>query len=272
MNQRNALSLPAWSFKSLRIRQIVLSFVLCLSSGQFVAADIYSLATDFSNLSNPNGVWSFTRGTTLLTHFAQPADGNALNPAAGNGFWGVGPSFNSDVPFMFQTTLVGSAVPPYTDEDFLLGDVFVHASNVGDEVFINWTAPNAGSLTYTGSVWYGHSFTNRSNDFLLQLNGGAPLNSGTVTVGQGRSNAVMFNSSGSINVNAGDVLSISLFRSSGQSFGALSGVDFVVDFTAVPEPGGLVPASAIGLFCLLRRNRRSVLKNSDESIGESLAS
>jgi hypothetical protein len=218
-------------------------------------AQIFDLTADFSSSANPNGVWSFTRGLSLLAAFPQPGDGNALNPAAANGFWGVGPSFNSDVPFLFKTTVPGSASPPYTNEDFQAGDVFIHSANAGSEIFVNWTAPDAGSLTYTGSIWYGHSFVNRSNDFAVQLNGGTPLNSGTVTVGQGRSNALLFSGSGILSVNAGDVLSVGVFRSAGEPFGALSGVTFTVDFTPVPEPGsiGLVTVGMLALAWRLRR-------------------
>jgi hypothetical protein len=219
------------------LTSIIFAWVGISCFSQAANADVFDLKSDFSNAVNPNGVWSFTQGFSVLTHYPQPGDGNALNTAAANGFWGVGPSFNSNVPFVLQVTQDGSAVPGLTDDDFLLDDVIVHSSNAGLELFINWTAPSDGSVdNYSGSIWYAHSNVTRINDFAVQLNGGAALNSGTVTNGQGKSNAVGFNDAGALSVSAGDVLSISLFRDTGQPFGSLAGVDFTVNFTsAVPE-------------------------------------
>jgi hypothetical protein len=217
-------------------------------------ADIFDLAGDFSDSSNPNGVWGFRQGSVLLTHFPQPVDGNALNSAAGNGFWGVTANF-SGVPFILRTTQSGSATPPYNNGDFLAGDVIGHSSNSGAEFRITWTAPSAGNVSYSGAVWYAHSIVTRSNDYMIDLNGGAALNSGTVTNGQDRSNASVF-SSGLIAVQSGDVLSLTLARSAGQSFGSISGVDWTLDFSAIPEPGSALLLALAGTVMALRRRQR----------------
>src|ERR1700722_8738797 len=85
----------------------------------------YDLASDFSTTLNPNGVWSYVQGSTPLPLQPQPSDGNALNPAAGNGYFGVVDNF-STAPFILEVSQDGSATTPYTDNDFLAGDILVH--------------------------------------------------------------------------------------------------------------------------------------------------
>lgn len=198
----------------------------------------YDLAADWSDAANPNGAWSYTQGATPLTHFAQPSDGNSLNPAASNGFWGVGPTFTS-APFMIKTTRSGSATAPYNDGDFLAGDVIVHATNpgAGAPAFIHWTAPGAGEISFAGSVWYAHSPVARSAEVTALLDG-TTLGSVTVTNGVTRTSALSLSGS-SLAVAAGDVLAFRFDPSAGQTFGSLAGIALTVDFEAamaVPEP------------------------------------
>lgn len=224
-------------------------------------ATVYDLAADFSNISNPNGVWSFTYGGTL-PHYPQPGVFNALNAAAANGYWGSGADFYT-APFILQATANGSAVG-YTDGDFLAGDVLVHGPNDGSAVFINWTAPADGMIDLTSSLWYAHSVVARSQDIFVTL-GGNPLGNVTVTNGIGRSGANTVNALG-LTVSAGDVLSFAFSKSGGQQNGSLSGVEAVIDFTAkvqtapVPEPASW--AMMIGGFALaggaLRRRKLAV--------------
>lgn len=198
----------------------------------------YDLAADWSDVSNPNGAWSYTQGATPLAHFAQPGDGNSLNPAAGSGFWGVGPTFTS-APFLIRTTQNGSATAPYNDGDFQAGDVIVHATNpgAGAPVFINWTAPGAGEITFAGSIWYAHSPVSRSAAVTALLDG-ASLGSVTVSNGVTRASALSLSGS-SLAVAAGDVLAFRFDPSAGQTFGSLAGIALTIDFeaaAAVPEP------------------------------------
>ncbi len=200
-------------------------------------AQVFNLSDDYSDAVNPNGVWGYNQGATSLPHFPQPMDGNALNPAAANGFWGASPSF-SFTPIVIKVTQDGSATAPYNNGDFLLGDVIAHATNpgAGGDLIITWTPPGPGSVSFEGSVWYAHSIVTRSNDFSIDLNSGAPLISGTVTNGQDRANAVTFSSGGSLNVAACDVLSFRLRPSVGQAAGSLSGIDWTLDFKAGVDP------------------------------------
>jgi hypothetical protein len=225
--------------------------LICLAFGALTsqAATVYDLATDFSTTSNPNGVWSFVQGSTPLPSQSQPTDGNALNPAAANGYFGVAGNF-STAPFVFEASQDGGSTSPYTDNDFLAGDILAHSTNpgAGANLFIEWTAPSDGTISYSGEVWYAHSPVTRSNDYALTLDGGSDLASGTVTNGDGLNAPSTFDSSGSLTVDAGDVLALELSPTAGQTFGSLAGVDLTVDFTAsTPEPGTILLLAG-GLF------------------------
>ncbi len=200
----------------------------------------YDLATDFSDTSNPDGVWSYLQGTTPLPFNVQPTDSNSLDPAAANGYFGVAANF-SVAPFVLQTSADGSAALPFTDNDFLAGDVLVHSTNpgTGAPVFIDWTAPSAGTITLSGEVWYAHSQVTRSNDYSLTLGGGSALESGTVTNGDGLNAPSTFAIVTSMTVTPGEVLALELTPTAGQSFGSLAGVDLTVNLTpsGTPEPG-----------------------------------
>jgi len=171
------------------------------------------VASDFSNTSNPNGVWSYVQGSTALPLQSQPTDSNALNPAAANGYFGVATNF-STAPFVFETSQDGASTSPYTNDDFLAGDVLAHSTTpgTGANLFIEWTAPENGTIAYSGEVWYAHSPVTRSNDYALTLDGGSDLASGTVTNGDGLNAPSTFDSSGSLAVDAGDVLALELVR------------------------------------------------------------
>jgi hypothetical protein len=220
------------------------------------AGTVYDLASDFSNSSNPNGVWSYLQGSTALPLQVQPTDGNTLNPAAANGYFGVADNFSS-APFILEASRDGASTAPFTDNDFLAGDILVHSTTPGDgaPVFVDWTAPEAGTITYSGEVWYAHSPVDRSQDYILTL-GGSDLATGTVTNGDGLNAPSTFTSSGPLTVTGGEALALELTPSAGQEFGSLSGVDVTVDLTPdAPEPGTVV-LLAWGLLSMLLTVKR----------------
>lgn len=225
------------------------------------SATIYSLSGDFSNASNPNGVWSITQGTSLLSHYPQPSDGNTLDYAAASGYWGVGPSFNTDVPVVLKTTAGGSGA--YNTNDFLAGDVIAHSPNSGAALFINWTAPSAGKISFSSNLWYAHSPVTRSNDISALL-GGSLLGTVTVDNTHNRSSPITTLSGSNLTVAAGEVLAFEFVRSSGQPYGSIDGIAETVNFApsvaGVPEPAtwALMLFGFGSLGAVLRR-RRGVL-------------
>jgi hypothetical protein len=226
------------------------------------AATIYDLASDFSTTANPDGVWSYLQGSTALPLQSKPTDGNALNAAAANGYFGVASNF-STAPFIMKTSQDGASTSGYSDDDFLAGDIIAHSTSPGggSPLFIDWTAPSDGTITYTGEVWYAHSPVTRSNDYSLTLDGGSDLASGTVTDGDGLNNPSTFDSSGTLTVDAGDVLQLELTPSAGQTLGSLAGVNETVDFTASsPEPGTilLLAGGLLGMAVAIKLRRAAI--------------
>ena len=198
-------------------------------------AVVFSLSGDWSDAANPNGAWSYGPG---LTHYAQPSDGNSFNPAAGNGYWGSGPTFLF-APFAVKVTTNGAATGAYNNGDFLAGDVVVHSPNNGAPVSITWTALGAGTIALNSQVWYAHSIVARSDDITAFLNA-TSLGSATVTNAITRGTALTL-AAGSFSVAAGDILTFSFTKSAGQEFGSIAGIAATIDFTpravaGVPEP------------------------------------
>jgi hypothetical protein len=213
---------------------------------------IYDLADDFSEVANPNGTWSFTRGADLLNKFTS-SNPNAINAVAANGFWGVGAASNYESSIL-KTTGNGVDAAGYTNNDFLLGDILVHGTNPGGApILITWTAPEAGDLSVSGSTWYAHSIVTRSQDFSLSLNNSV-LASGTLTNATNRPNALAFSSGGVLSVVAGDRIVFRVTPTAGQTFASIAGLDLAVDFTPIPAPASL---ALVGLGSLVATRRRA---------------
>ena len=226
-----------FSFMKILMKTAITAFAITIAAQ--AQAVTFNLASDFSNVSNPNGPWSFTYAGSPLTHFAQPSDPNGLNPAAANGYWGISSTFNLPT-FVLKTTLNGAAIGA-TNGDFLAGDVIVHSPNDGSAIAINWTAPTAGTASFASAVWYAHSTVQRSAMTEVFLNGVTSLGSVTVTNGIVRGSALTSLSGSNLTLASGDFLQFRFSRSTGQPFGSLTGIDWTVDFTAaqvgaVPEP------------------------------------
>lgn len=226
---------------------VLLSFPLAPT---WAAIIVYDNDLDFSDTTNPNGTWSYQQGNALLTHFT-PLPQAPLNTAAANGYWGT--SSSSVNGAILRTTANGSSTGLWNDLDFLAGDVLVRTTDpmTGAPATLTWTAPQAGSLTYAGLVWYaGAPQGPWSNDFTLTFNAGPVLESGSAGLGINRQSS--YNLVGGmlpISVSAGDTLSLELTPSIGMPTGSWAGVIWTIDFQPVPEPSGLV-LGLIGTICL----------------------
>jgi len=232
------------------------ALVAVLAAGSSAQATVYSLSGDWSDSANPNGAWSYGAG---LAHHPQPSVANALNAAAANGYWGAGSDFYTS-PFVLKSTANGSAVSGYSNNDFLAGDVLIHSPNNGSALSITWTAPSAGAIALTSSVWYAHSIVTRSDDISAFLNG-ALLGGATLTNGIDRAGRITL-ANGSFNVAAGDVLTFDFAKSVGQTYGSLAGIEATIDFTpnavgGVPEPATwAMMITGFGLVGGMARSRR----------------
>ncbi|MBS0480143.1 MAG: PEP-CTERM sorting domain-containing protein [Proteobacteria bacterium] len=164
---------------------------------------------------------------------------------------------------MLKATTNGAATGAYTNNDFLAGDVLVHSPNSAGPVTITWTAPGAGSIALTSSVWYAHSVVPRSDEAMALLNS-TLIGSATVTNGIDRANQLAL-ANGSFTVAAGDVLTFSFAKTAGQQFGSLAGIAATIDFTprvvaGVPEPAAwMMMILGFGMIGAAVRRRMPVL-------------
>ena len=235
---------------------LVVLLSLGLATRQASAAIIvHALDFDYSTTNNPNGVWSYYNGNTLLSYHSPVP--NPLPVGIAPGYWGQSAG-NIHGAFL-RTVADGNTLPPFTNSDFLNFQMLVRTADPGQggPTRIVFTAPTAGQLTYGASlVWNANGPLGPAlNDFQLTLNNGPVLESGTINVFNDLSNPVLFvNGFNLLSVQSGDQLILELQPSTGFPNGGLVGIGFTIDFTPVPEPsaGLLVP---VGLLGLHRRRR-----------------
>ena len=244
--------------------------VACLAIGSLAGstasqAASYNLTTDYSNTDNPNGPWSYLYDGNPLAHQSSAAaNGNPLIPAIpADGYFSTGNDLNSNTPDVLKAAVNGSSAGE-TDLDFLAGDIVVHSPNDATKALtIVWTAPSAGAITnFSLALWYAHSVVSRSNDVTFSV-------AGVLQDTFPTSPSIDFNRNapgtitGSYNVNAGDLLTLSFLQTAGQSFGSLTGVaesfDFapaVVAATPVPAALPLFVSGLVGLGWFGHRKRK----------------
>jgi hypothetical protein len=223
------------------------------------AATSYDLRTDWSDNSNPNGVWSYRAGNVVLPHVANWTLDTFSSPQGG---WGNGES----IPFWFRS----SATPLSTAHDWQLGDVVVHTQDNNNGLGngpanVVWTSPSAATVSIAGGVWEGREIADlggglRGNTWSLYLDN-TLLSSGVVRGGDpySRTNPFTFDlgSGGpgvlqNLRVGAGDQIRLELDRTGieGDYVGVSLGI------TVVPEPSSLGVAGAGVALGILRLKRR----------------
>ena len=239
-------------------------FCICGMAATFFAAPakgaivVYDLGLDFSNSLNPNGVWSFSQGNTVLTHFTTVP--TSLAPAVANGYWGTN-AFNLNSSVMLSTA-DGSAAPPLSNLDFIAGEVLVGTTDAstGGPVDIHWTAPSNGTFTYSGWAWYADPTAGPfGNSFDISINNGPSIEFLTASLGQHFFNSVpMQNGLVPMSVTAGDVVTLTVSPLVPAPTPLIGGVSWTIDFTSVPEPSSWL-LMGLGLIAVAsRRSRRAM--------------
>ena len=233
---------------------IAASFLLVLAGP---AGAISDLTADWSDSTNPNGVWSYNEGPNVLPH----VDDWAKDFGA----------FSSPQPAWARSETGNTVLPAWRQDngtatfmaDILEGDIVAHTTDdvngVGaGHANVTWTSPFNGMVDILGAVWLGRD-EDRSVDWTLSLND-VVLTGGSLSSGDPFSRDTPFDfdlgSGGAtvlddVAVSMGDVLELELATTS--PGGELVGVDLVV----TPEPSTLL-LLATGLGLLALRARRSV--------------
>ncbi|WP_372785271.1 PEPxxWA-CTERM sorting domain-containing protein [Phenylobacterium sp.] len=226
-------------------------------------ASVYDLKTDWSNASNPNGVWTYRQGVSALPFVAswRPSDLNGVVQPA----WAQGNTSGAFLPGFFQAVAAGSAMCATCD--WQVGDILDHTTdqaNGGGEGIANvlFTSPSNGSADISGLVWNARSI-NRTQDWSLSINGtvvdsGVLLGDGT----QGRLNPTVFNFS-NVALAVGDQVVLSYIQDPRAPFGDLVGSNLDINLTpsgGVPEPAtwAMMVVGFGGLGAVLRRRRGQV--------------
>jgi len=213
------------------------------------AGIISNLATDWSNTVNPNGLWTYAQATTPLVFDATldewTADANATL------------SDHDYLPLWGQVT-PGDA----NGVDYVAGNIVVHSVDSANgtpangEATLLWVSPFTGLLDITGDIWFAHSqFPTRSNDYTLML-GSTVLTTGSVNQGDSSLGAPIQWNFLSVPVTTGEVLSLVIQRSSGQTLGSFDGVNLTLSIN-LPEPSpAWLLAAGMALFGLYGFYRR----------------
>jgi hypothetical protein len=139
---------------------------------------VWDLQTDWSDATNPNGVWSYNEGTNALPHLSwwQRNLGGWTNAQPG---WARSEDSNNRLPFWFQSTGSEDFV-----HDWQARDVVVHttddANGVGNgPANLTWTSPMSGIVDISGGVWMGRDI-GRAIAWTLYKND-TPLTSGAIS-------------------------------------------------------------------------------------------
>jgi hypothetical protein len=207
----------------------LLTVLAVLTLGRSAAAQIFDLNSDWSEISNPNGVWTYRAGDDLMTFDSPPITNPGGIPA-----W-VGP--DGYLPIWFK----------YAGADYFdmhTGDVIAHSANDDAEGVFNilWTAPSAGTIDMTGAAWFAAeegSQAGRSSVWSLWLNGSL-LTGGEVASGDAYDRSSPFHfalgSGGAgvlqnVTVAAGDQVKLQVRKETGPH-GTFVGLNWTVALTA----------------------------------------
>lgn len=218
---------------AVRIGNAIL-MVFLLGGGNSLQAITYNLAADWSDVSNPNGVWSYNDGAGPITaHQASWSSFPNPQPA-----WAYASGGAGHIVSWFKS------VNDFAD--YRVGDIITHSWDpyngfAGREPSsVAWTSPGAGIVDISGYVWLARNI-GRAVNWDLAING-TSVSGGSLFDGDAFNRANPFElatgSGGSsvlddVAVAAGDVISLS-FLWVGPAPGEFVGVGFNIDFAPSP--------------------------------------
>ena len=187
-----------------------------------VPAITNDLRSDWSDLVNPNGSWSYDQGSSPLP---QVPNWTALGASCVQPAWAPSDLGGNYLPAWFR-----SACNPPAGFDFQMGDVVVHttdeANGRGEGIAnVRWTSPASAIIQITGGIWNGRNI-GRGNAFALSVNGSV-VATGSISSadGHGRSNPLTFSVTG-VPIAVNDVVELDIVRTS--NFGDFVGVDLTI--------------------------------------------
>jgi hypothetical protein len=213
--------------------------------GAIAGASTFNVVTDFSDTSNPNGVWSYYYNGTAYS--SSQSDPNCLH--AGTLCWYNGQAIPTAIVIGQNNT--GSTVSSGT---ITVPNGYVFMDPESEYATILFTAPAAGTYAISGK-FLGADTSENSHPVQI-LNNGSPVFTSTISTFGG---IAPFNFSESLT--AGDHIAFEVNTgSTGCTYCNLS-TALQATITSslpnpVPEPASLFPCMAAGLIMLLRALRR----------------
>lgn len=139
--------------------ETLLGLFLWLYPGNIASATSHDLAADWSDAANPNGVWSYRSGSTVLPGVG---DWTLLTEPTVQPAWAPGQT----IPAWFK-----SVADNPEGMDFLTGDVVVHSAGAAElSANVTWTSPVDSFIVIRGAAWMVREL-GRSNNWILLRNG-----------------------------------------------------------------------------------------------------
>jgi len=222
------------------VKKFGLAALVCACAMGNAQGQVYDVTSDWSEISNPNGAWTYRQGDVPLPHVVswQGAIGGWTSPQPG---WARSENANTRLPFWFKSNGTETFA-----NDFDPGDVVVHTTDAANGsgsgvASVAWTSPGYGTVKVEGAVWIGREIGRSMSWRLAQ--GCTQYASGMLAAGDAfsRANPATFASGATsasvldaIVVRAGSVIALELPTTSGS--GDFVGVRFKVTFTAKTQP------------------------------------
>ncbi len=187
---------------------------------------VFNLAGDWSDTSNPNGVWSYndSSGSPITIHL------DDWDPISGCCFSNPQPAWaESPWPNSKHVPMWAKVVSPTAGQDFPIGRVIMHGDGS-----VTWISPIDEVITIQGGVWFIDPSNARSMDWNLLLNDSL-LSTGNLSFSDPRSSIAPFrfeDGSGGASVltqhvTVGDVIKLELIAAN-DSIAHFMGVDLTI--------------------------------------------
>jgi Concanavalin A-like lectin/glucanases superfamily/Fibronectin type III domain len=211
----------------------------------------YDLKADWSNSSNPNGVWSYNERTNPLPF--QPNWGNAGEFTGAQPAWAQSPGTDPNTDHTYIPAWLKLSATPTFALDLQSGDVGLHTWSPENGMGLGpgnatWTSPITGTVDLSGSVWEARNI-GRSNHWSLTINGTVVTAGDISAANSSRSSPFDFTSGtggaavlNHVPVFAGEVIKLQFDATTPNTgFGDFVGVNFTVNAVlCTPPPPGMV--------------------------------
>jgi hypothetical protein len=225
-----------------RFRSLLVAVLICsaASVAPCYAGTVYDLTADWSDTSNPNGVWTYRGdGNALPNNVANWANETGQNAWAVSATTGFLPAWMKATAIVTNGTAINGTA---------IGDIVTHTYDSAngapgyDPSNVIWTAPSAGVVDIAGKLWQARNLSGRNQHWELFVNGvdsglGGDFTGGTATPFTKASPATF--SDPGVSVFGGEVVELRITTTAG--FGDFVGVGETLNFTprTIPEPATL---------------------------------